>query len=59
MLLGTFFIGGIQLIFIGVIGHYIAEVMRRQMNRPLVVEKARFNFDETNADIEDRRYYIC
>jgi glycosyltransferase involved in cell wall biosynthesis len=50
MLLGTFFIGGIQLIFIGVIGHYIAEVMRRQMNRPLVVEKARFNFDETNAD---------
>ena len=57
MLLGTFFIGGIQLIFIGVLGQYVAEVMRRQMNRPLVVEKARFNFEETESkDVDNNSF---
>lgn len=46
LLLGMFFLGGVQLTFIGIIGQYIAEILHRQMNRPLVVEKERINFDK-------------
>ncbi len=41
---GFFFLGAIQLIFLGVIGEYIGEILARQMNRPLVIEKERMNF---------------
>ena len=43
---GLFFFGAIQLTFLGVLGEYIGEILARQMNRPLVVEKERLNFDE-------------
>ena len=39
------FIGGIQLFFIGLLGEYIINMNRRIMNRPLVVEEERINFD--------------
>ncbi len=43
---GLFFLGAVQLLFIGVLGEYIGEILVRQMNRPLVVEKERINFEE-------------
>ena len=39
------FIGGIQLFFIGFLGEYVMNMNKRIMNRPLVVEEERINFD--------------
>lgn len=39
-------IGAVQLLFIGVIGEYILNINKRVMNRPLVVEEERLNFEE-------------
>lgn len=40
------FIGGIQLFFIGFLGEYIMNMNKRIMNRPLVVEEERLNFED-------------
>lgn len=42
---GIFFLGGIQLFFIGLIGEYILSINTRIMKRPLVIEEKRINFD--------------
>lgn len=44
VLIGIFFLGAIQLFFIGFIGEYILSINQRVMNRPLVVEEERINF---------------
>lgn len=44
MLIGMFFLGGIQLLFLGIIGEYILSINQRVMNRPLVIESERINF---------------
>lgn len=44
--IGVFLIGGIQLFFIGLIGEYILNINVRVINRPIVVEEKRINFDE-------------
>lgn len=45
VLIGVFFIGAIQLFFIGLLGEYILNINTRIMKRPLVVEERRINFD--------------
>lgn len=40
-LFGVYFLGGIQLLFIGVLGEYISNINIRTMKRPLVVEEER------------------
>ena len=45
ILIGMFFLGAIQLFFIGFIGEYILSINQRVMNRPLVIEEERINFD--------------
>ena len=45
VLIGTFLLGSLQLLFLGVIGEYIGFVFTRIKNEPLVVEKERVNFD--------------
>lgn len=42
--IGVFLLGGIQLIFIGLIGEYILNINTRVIHRPLVVEEKRINF---------------
>jgi glycosyltransferase involved in cell wall biosynthesis len=44
LIIGMFFLGSLQLIFIGLLGEYILSINRRLMNRPLVIEKERINF---------------
>ena len=44
MLIGVFFMGSIQLFFIGLLGEYILNINTRSMKRPLVVEEKRINF---------------
>lgn len=46
LLMGVFFMGGVQLFFIGLLGEYIMNMNARIMNRPLVVEEERLNFDK-------------
>lgn len=46
LICGVFFMGAIQLLFIGVLGEYIGEILSRQMNRPMVVEEERINFND-------------
>ena len=46
---GLFFLGAVQLIFIGLIGEYILSMNQRIMNRPLVIEEERINFNEVHT----------
>ncbi|MPN39181.1 hypothetical protein SDC9_186709 [bioreactor metagenome] len=46
MMIGIFFIGAVQLFFIGLLGEYILNINNRIINRPLVIEQERINFDE-------------
>ena len=46
ILIGMFFLGAVQLVFLGVIGEYILSMNQRIMNRPLVIEEERINFTE-------------
>jgi polyisoprenyl-phosphate glycosyltransferase len=47
LVIGVFFIGSMQLFFIGFIGEYVMAINTRirLMNRPLVIEEERINFD--------------
>ncbi len=45
-MIAVFFMGGIQLAFLGFLGEYIMAMNTRVMNRPLVVEEKRINFEE-------------
>ncbi|MGP1586928.1 MAG: glycosyltransferase family 2 protein [Treponemataceae bacterium] len=44
--IGIFFLGSLQLFFIGFLGEYIMSMNCRIMNRPLVIEEERINFEE-------------
>ena len=56
IVVGMFFLGAVQLIFLGIIGEYILSIKyilsinQRVMNRPLVVEQERINFDDSTGD---------
>jgi len=47
VLIGMFFLGAVQLFFIGLVGEYILNINTRVMKRPLVIEEKRINFDES------------
>lgn len=51
VIIAVFFMGGLNLAFLGFIGEYIMSINLRMMNRPLVVEERRINFDI--ADVEN------
>ncbi len=45
-MLSVLFLGGIQLFFIGLLGEYIMSINTRVINRPMVVEEERINFEK-------------
>ncbi|WP_406544286.1 glycosyltransferase family 2 protein [Pseudobutyrivibrio sp.] len=45
MVIGMFLLGAIQLTFMGLMGEYILNINTRTINRPIVVEEKRINFD--------------
>ena len=45
ILIGVFLFSSVQIFFIGLLGEYILSMNTRLMNRPLVVEERRLNFD--------------
>ena len=50
VLIGMCFLGSVQLFFIGLLGEYVLNINTRVMNRPLVIEEERLNFD--NSEVE-------
>ena len=46
VVIGMFFLGSVQLFFLGFMGEYILSMNQRIMNRPLVIEEERINFEE-------------
>ncbi len=53
LLIGVFVLGGIQLFFIGFLGEYILSINARIMNRPLVIEERRINFDDDQTVLKE------
>lgn len=45
-MIGIFLLGGVQLMFLGLLGEYILNINTRVIHRPVVVEEKRINFDE-------------
>ncbi len=45
LIISVFFFSSIQLFFIGLLGEYIAQILTKVTNRPLVIESERINFD--------------
>ena len=48
ILIGVYFLGGIQLFFLGLLGEYVMTMNSRVINKPLVVEEERINMDLDN-----------
>ena len=53
MMVALFFMGGVLLTFLGFMGEYVMAINTRVMNRPLVIEEERLNFDEPDAGKKD------
>lgn len=53
MSVGVFFLGGVQLFFMGVLGEYVLAINAKGHHRPLVIEEKRINFAATQ--ILDKR----
>ena len=45
LVIGMFFIGAVQLVFIGLLGEYIGSIHTQVLRRPPVIERERINFD--------------
>jgi glycosyltransferase involved in cell wall biosynthesis len=45
LVIGIFFFGSVQLLFIGILGEYIGAIHTQVLKRPLVTERERINFD--------------
>ena len=56
MLIGMFFLGAIQLLFIGMIGEYVININTRVLNRPLVIEEKRINLNTERPFYEKAGY---
>lgn len=52
LVIGVFFLGGVELFFIGLLGEYILSINSRILDRPLVVEEERINFDDHPSEEE-------
>lgn len=54
ILIGVFFLGGVQMLFIGLLGEYVMSVNTRVIHRPLVIEEERINFDPPDSAPTDQ-----
>jgi glycosyltransferase involved in cell wall biosynthesis len=54
LLIGIYFFGSVQLLFIGILGEYIGSIQTQVYHRPHVVERERINFD-VPVDLPSRK----
>lgn len=50
LVIGLFFLGAVQIMFIGIVGEYVGEILSRMNEKPMVIEKERLNFDENDRE---------
>lgn len=55
MVIGMFFLGALQLFFIGFLGEYVLSINTRVLDRPLVVEEERLNFEDEDKKCQQNR----
>lgn len=55
IIIGIFFVGGVQMFFLGFLGEYILNINIRTMGHPIVVEEKRINMKRKNAEIDAGR----
>lgn len=48
LIIGLFLFSSVQLFFIGIIGEYVGSIHTQILNRPLVIERERINFEDQN-----------
>ncbi len=51
LIIGVFFLGGLQIFFIGFLGEYILKINQRVMHRPLVVVEEKINFKDSKKEM--------
>ena len=52
IIIGVFFIGVVQLFFMGILGEYVLSINTRSMKRPLVVVGEKINFEQSEEEKE-------
>jgi len=52
IIIGIFFVGGVQIFFLGFLGEYIANINIRTMQHPVVVEDRRINMKRNSKDVD-------
>ena len=55
VIVAVFFFGGVQLLFLGVIGEYIIAIFNQVRRRPIVFERERINFGDGAPDLPAAR----
>ena len=58
LVIGLFFISSVQLFFLGIVGEYIGFIHTQVLKRPLVVERERIGFDESETAFVDERRHV-
>lgn len=53
IIIGIFFVGGVQIFFLGFLGEYILNVNIRSMGHPIVVEERRINMKNGKEDFKE------
>lgn len=53
IIVALFFLSGIQLIFIGMLGEYVTSLHSQLRGGPLVIEKEKINIHPASSDIAD------
>ena len=53
LIVALFFLSGVQLAFLGILGEYVTSIHSQVRKRPLVVERERINMDNDPVAIEN------
>lgn len=54
VVIGIFFFSAMQLAFLGLMGEYVMSINNRIINRPLVIESERLNFDDNKDNSKNK-----
>jgi hypothetical protein len=53
LIVAIFFFGGVQLLFMGIIGEYVLAIYSQVREKPVVFERERINFPDSAPDQRD------
>ena len=54
IMIGVFFLGSVQLFFIGILGEYILSINERVCRKPRIIVEKKINFEEISEDAEKK-----